>query len=294
MNEADALARLRTRFPGWAVSVERGMWRASGTRRISASSPELLEAAMRGEPPFSDGLAARRTPVNRTRSLTMGDRARPPGGLGSLARGIGSGRAGELCGGRCGERRGMRRHEAADVHTAPAIPRRARWIAYAVPLCVLPSSVFRLTLTPDDATLGEAIYIPALSAVSFAFALLALGLVRPWGETVPRWVPFLAGRTISTRMVVVPFATAAVLITLLAAYGGLNAVFGFVDSAPVLIGKERPDRPTGSEDIGPLGVASYAPLLAWGPLLGAATLSYYRRRTSARPAQASPLVASRP
>ncbi|MEV4671871.1 hypothetical protein AB0K34_09505 [Actinomadura sp. NPDC049382] len=282
MNEADALARLRTRFPGWAVSVERGMWRASGMRRISASSPDLLEAAMRGEPPFSDDLSARRVRIGRTGALVRRGLSQD-----SLARGIGSGRAGELGGGRCGERRGMRRHEAADVHTDPVIPRRARWIAYAVPLCVLPSSVFRLTLTPDDATLGEAIYIPALSAVSFAFALLALGLVRPWGETVPRWVPFAAGRTIPTRMVVVPFATAAVLITLLSAYGGLNAVFGFVDSAPVLIGKEGPDRPASSEDIGPLGVASYAPLLAWGPLLGVATLSYYRRRTSARPAQAS-------
>ncbi|QKW40287.1 hypothetical protein HUT06_09455 [Actinomadura sp. NAK00032] len=159
-------------------------------------------------------------------------------------------------------------------------------MAYAIPLCVLPSSIFRLTLIPDDATIGEAIYIPALSAVSFAFGLLALALVRPWGEAVPRWVPFVGGRTPPVRMVVVPFATAAVLITLLAAYGGLNAVFGFVDSAPVLIGKERPDHPAVSEDLGLLGAASYAPMLAWGPLIGAATLSYHRRRTSTRPAGA--------
>jgi hypothetical protein len=275
VSEGGALARLRTRFPDWAVSVECGMWRASGRRLISASSPELLEAAMRGDRPFSDALAARRVRVVRTR------------GAGSLAWGSGSGRAGELRRARRGEGGAIRFPQGDDVHSAPVIPRAVRWIAYAIPLCVLPSALFRLTLTPADATLGEKIYIPALSVVSFAFALLALGLVRPWGETVPRWVPFVRGRTIPVRMMVIPWAVAAVVLTLLAAYGVLNSVFGFVESGPVLIGKERPEQAETFEDIGPLGIASYAPLLAWGPLVGAATLAYHRRRTSAQPAGAS-------
>lgn len=44
MNEADAQARLRERFPDWIVWVERGIWRASGRLLLSASSAELLEA----------------------------------------------------------------------------------------------------------------------------------------------------------------------------------------------------------------------------------------------------------
>lgn len=63
MNEAELLADLRRRFPGWVVRVDRGMWRASGRRLISASSPDLLEAAMNGETPFPDDLRARRVRV---------------------------------------------------------------------------------------------------------------------------------------------------------------------------------------------------------------------------------------
>ena len=37
-----------------------------------------------------------------------------------------------------------------------------------------------------------------------ALALLTLGLVRPWGEIVPVWVPRLGGRRIPPAAVVVP------------------------------------------------------------------------------------------
>ncbi|GAA1839836.1 hypothetical protein [Actinomadura bangladeshensis] len=63
MNEAELLTDLRGRFPGWAVWVDGGMWRAAGRRLITASSPDLLEAAMNGETPFPDELTARRVRV---------------------------------------------------------------------------------------------------------------------------------------------------------------------------------------------------------------------------------------
>ncbi|TDC85103.1 hypothetical protein [Actinomadura sp. 7K507] len=157
--------------------------------------------------------------------------------------------------------------------------RWARWAAYGVPLAILPSTLYRFTLVPDDATIGEKIYIPGLSIVSFAFALLAVGLVRPWGETVPDWVPFAGGRTLAVRTVVVPAAVVSAALTLAFTYGLLNHFFGFVEpgAAPVLIGEERPDDVT---DLGVAGGAAYLPVVAWGPLLAVATYAYHRRRTS--------------
>jgi hypothetical protein len=63
VNEAELLAALRGRFPGWAVWVHRGMWRAAGRRLITASSPDLLETAINGDNPFPDELTARRVRV---------------------------------------------------------------------------------------------------------------------------------------------------------------------------------------------------------------------------------------
>lgn len=63
MNEAELLAALRGRCPAWIVWVDRGMWRAAGRRLITASSPDLLEAAINGETPFPDELTARRVRV---------------------------------------------------------------------------------------------------------------------------------------------------------------------------------------------------------------------------------------
>lgn len=47
-------------------------------------------------------------------------------------------------------------------------------------------------------------YVLGLSVLSEAITLLALGLVRPWGEVLPRWVPLLGGRPLPRLAVVVP------------------------------------------------------------------------------------------
>ena len=65
------LARLRERFPAWSVRLEHGMWRASGRLLLSASSAELLEAAMNGEPRIPDDLAARRVQVRAERKRRL-------------------------------------------------------------------------------------------------------------------------------------------------------------------------------------------------------------------------------
>lgn len=53
-------------------------------------------------------------------------------------------------------------------------PRWAVLAAWAVPL---------------GTSLAEQVYVPSLSFVSVGLGLLTLGLVRPWGEVVPRRVP---------------------------------------------------------------------------------------------------------
>ncbi|MEU8773457.1 hypothetical protein [Streptomyces sp. NPDC048606] len=161
------------------------------------------------------------------------------------------------------------------------VPRWAVRVAHAIPLCVLPSGLWRVALVLGLAgydadyrwAVWERPYVIGLSVVSEGLALLALGLVRPWGEVVPGWVPELRGRRIPIPAVVVPAALGAALIMTLCAYGVLNQIFGFVEPLN--------DNGDGFPTSGPAAWAlwtTYAPLLAWGPLLAILTVAYHRRR----------------
>jgi hypothetical protein len=163
----------------------------------------------------------------------------------------------------------------------------SRWIkaaAYAVPLCVLPSALWRLWALaagpppgcPQATQAWEPYYIAGLSVVSFGAALLTIGLVRPWGEVVPRWIPLVGGRTVPVRAAVTAASVGATLIFGVYAYALLNPIFDF-RVAPDLPGCPSPLDGPGAW----VAVASYAPLLAWGPLLVVVTVAYYRRRTQA-------------
>jgi hypothetical protein len=140
---------------------------------------------------------------------------------------------------------------------------------------VLPAGLWRLGIAAgfdmgmtgtDAAGLPgwQSLYIVCLTLVSEGVALLTLGLVKPWGERVPRWFPLLGGRRIPPRPVVVTAATGAV---------ALQAIWTFAF--------RRPDVPgLGFESTGweVLFYTCYAPLLLWAPLLAAVTYAYYRRR----------------
>jgi hypothetical protein len=109
-----------------------------------------------------------------------------------------------------------------------------------------------------------------LSLVTEACALLAIGLVRPWGERAPRWIPLIGGKAVPVYAAVIPAALATVVLS------GFGVAFG-VKIVGVLAGHEvDPSFPSGAAAW--VMSATYVPMLLWGPLLGLATLSYCRRR----------------
>ncbi|WP_328834999.1 hypothetical protein [Streptomyces europaeiscabiei] len=167
-------------------------------------------------------------------------------------------------------------HRASDM-TVPDVPAWARRAAAAVVWVSLPSVVWRLAAVLGvPLGLGQSEYdamllpgwgllvLPLLSLAQEGLAWLTLGLVRPWGEVWPRWLPYLGGRPVPVRAAVIP-----------AAFGTLAcSVYGVLLVWTTLHAQM---------DITPWGnwllTACYLPVAAWGPLLGVVTVHYYRRRT---------------
>jgi hypothetical protein len=179
-----------------------------------------------------------------------------------------------------------------DTIRAADAPRRAAWpdvgrpvarhvavAAHLTALTVLPSGVWRVvlgfgvTLGFDRADL-RADGIPgwgtvmgvALTVLTEALALLTLGLVRPWGEVVPRWVPGLAGRRIPPAAAVVPATLGGITLTFIWAFALVGVFTGRLDEISGAGWRA-------------LVIACYLPALLWGPLLLWVTWHYHRRRS---------------
>jgi hypothetical protein len=158
--------------------------------------------------------------------------------------------------------------------------RPARWAvvaAHLAPLVTLPSGLWRFGLVfgasmgvvmdggPKTVGGWEIAYVIGLSVVAEATALLTIGLVRPWGERAPAWMPLIGGRRVPPG----PVAAVALL-------GSLALMYIWVGAALAYAGDELADgfMASGWEA---LFVAAYAPLLLWGPLVAAVTFDYWRR-----------------
>ena len=158
--------------------------------------------------------------------------------------------------------------------TDPAAARRwgtvATWIAVAGPL---PYALLRMTwLTPWPSGLPEAgdlepqmrLFGLGLGFAALGGAVLTLGLIRPWGEVWPRWVPALHGRPVPVRVPVLA--------------GGLVAV-ALIAASPAILAMGVDQLRDG--DLHDAALTLVFPTLPWGLALGAAVAGYaYRRRGS--------------
>jgi hypothetical protein len=159
------------------------------------------------------------------------------------------------------------------------VPPWAERLAHVIPLLVLPSGLWRLgvafgfpmgMLNDAGELVGQrgwtAVYIAAISILSEAVALTAFGLVRPWGEVAPTWLPLIGGRPVRPKAAIVPAGLGSIALMLI----------WTVDFWDVWTGDFASTMAT------PFWAAvfacCYAPLNLWGPALLALTLAYHRRR----------------
>ncbi len=184
-------------------------------------------------------------------------------------------------------------HDAVD-----GVQRWARIAALAVPFTVLPAGLWRIAaftlhlpiIDGDDRGPGDGqgdlpgwlpleAYVVVLSLVSARVAFTAVGLIARWGEVFPRWVPVLRGRRVPTMAAVIPASIGAAVLTVLWTVSVVNCLV----FQKTIQGRPLPDGfPIHFHSWeGVLGVLAYAPLVAWGPLLAAVTVAYYRRRALA-------------
>lgn len=167
-----------------------------------------------------------------------------------------------------------------------AVPRWAVRTAHVLALIALPSGLWRVgivlgfRLGIENAGAGadtlmpgrQSLAILGLSVLSEALALLSLGLVRPWGEVVPRWMPLVGGRRLPPSLVTATAITGAVALTAVWTFATVNffrlTVAGAAGQGFVFA--------NGWWET--LLVACYVPLLFWGPLLVVLAVAYHRRR----------------
>ncbi|WP_405057526.1 hypothetical protein OG474_32990 [Kribbella sp. NBC_01505] len=163
------------------------------------------------------------------------------------------------------------------------VPRWAYRLAHAIPFVVLPSSLWRIGLVFGssmgmlDATgqptyvtgFGAKLYVLGLSLFLEALALLSLGLVQPWGERVPRWIPLIGGRRVTPYAAVIPATLGSLALIAMWTFTMHNL---YTEGALYFT----------STFWQYLMVGSYSLLHLWGPALLLVTWSYHRRRTDTR------------
>lgn len=177
---------------------------------------------------------------------------------------------------RCG------RSDEIDAWTSAVAARR--WGARATAIAVVVPLVYALTrwawafgiplgISEEFLRRGQEIGLwfagAALASVAVVGALLTVGLARPWGEVLPRWIPVLGRRRVPPGLAIVPAGLVALVVT--------SAGFMFWRMAL-----------RGGFDVALFGTITlenaWAALLpellwpAWGAALGAATLAYHLRR----------------
>src|SRR5262245_63160873 len=106
------------------------------------------------------------------------------------------------------------------------------YLAHAIPFFVLPSGLWRLAVAfgfsmgmlndagePSVLRGWPAVYVVVITLFSEAVALTAFGLVRPWGEVAPAWLPFIGGRPVGRMAAVIPDPVGLLVLLLVCTVG---------------------------------------------------------------------------
>lgn len=166
--------------------------------------------------------------------------------------------------------------------TERPVPRWAMRAAYALPLLLLPSCLWRLPFAlhfdmgqvQDKEMPAYWISIPyvlTLSVLSEVIAILCIGLVRRWGEVAPAWVPFIGGKRVRPLAAAIPALLGGLVLTLAFSAVPLSGdrhltFFGVVDGVGYANDGWRM-----------LATLCVTPTAVWGPIVIALAIAYYRR-----------------
>ena len=168
------------------------------------------------------------------------------------------------------------------------IVRHRRLFTLVAAGCLLPYGLARLSwLTPwpvfggagiDDTT---RIWGLALGSAAWLGVVLTIGLVRPWGEVFPRWMPFLAGRPVPVMVAAGP-AGAVAAVVCSAAVPWLVAAGRNVPVTAALDGSGGFGAGIGWANA--VEAAVLFPCWLWGPSLALAVIGYIGHRRATPPA----------
>jgi hypothetical protein len=147
------------------------------------------------------------------------------------------------------------------------------WVTWAAVALALPYPITRIAWglgiplgvpsgSLDDSSLALRIGESLLGGIMIGGAILTLGLIRPWGEVFPHWIPRLRGLRVPIWFAVAPATWAAVVMS----QAGLRILIWTL---------EDPDS-LSADTWGTGGPGLF--WLPWGLALGGAAYAYYLRR----------------
>lgn len=161
----------------------------------------------------------------------------------------------------------------------------ACWAAF---LCPLPSVAWRVAmLAGADVGFGRAglyrasaggfTYVVVLELIQVGAALACLGLCRPWGERLPRWVPGVGGRAVPHRLPVIVGGAGNLLLYLI--------IYEVTASFTLALLRDPPSW-TPVEGMGPSQLVvfclCYGPMLVWPVALTIGLVGHWRRHRQGR------------
>ena len=113
-----------------------------------------------------------------------------------------------------------------------------------------------------DAEPAMRVFGLSLGFAAIGGSVLTLGLLMRWGSVYPRWIPIVAGRTVSPVWPTV----LAIIVGIAVTVAGRSLTQMMVTGVDVEIADPE--------------FFLVMPFPVWGPLLIAAAVAYYRRRTT--------------